>query len=145
MQAITDYTRHNYRDINRNLLDGIVTEQAAELIEVVNSLPTLPGMTHRTFWVNDIAEYADRLKSSKTITFAAFSSTSRMQAVAKQFNGNVKLIIQGKTGRDIAAMSDNPAEQETLYLPGLTCSIAKVKIVKIGGKVWSVEAELVER
>ena len=57
----------------------------------------------------------------------------------------MKLTIQGKTGRDIAAMSDNPIEQETLYLPGLTCSIAKVKTVKIGGKVWSVEAELVER
>lgn len=144
MQAITEYTRSTYRDINRNLLAGIVTDQAAELLEVVATLPPTPGATYRTFWVDDIADYAARLKASRTVTFAAFSSTSRSSVVASRFNGNVRFTIQGKAGRDIAAMSDKPAEQETLYLPGLTCQIVKVRTVKNGGKVWSVEAELIE-
>ena len=144
MQTITEYTRSTYRDINRNLLEGVVTEQAAELIEVVESLPTMPGATYRTFWMDDIAEYVERLKAGKTVTFAAFSSTSRSSVVASRFNGNVRFTIQGRSGRDIAGMSDKPAEQETLYLPGLTCQIGKIRTVKIGGKVWSVEAELIE-
>lgn len=75
--------------------------------------------------------------------FAAFSSTSRSSAVARLFNGSVTLTIQGKTGRDIAPMSDKLTEQETLYLPGLICQVVKVKTVKVGGQVWSIEAELV--
>lgn len=144
MQAITEFTRSTYRDINHNLLNGIVTEQAAELIEIISNLPTLPGTTYRTFWMDGIAEYAERLRASRTITFSAFSSTSRSQAVAAKFNGNVKLTMVGKTGRDIAPVSDNPSEQETVYLPGLTCQIIKVKTIRIGGKVWAVEAELIE-
>ena len=143
MHTITEYTRSTYRDINRTLLTGVVTDQAAELIEVVASLPTTPGATYRTFWVDDITDYATQLRASKAITFAAFSSTSRSSAVASRFNGNVKLNIQGKTGRDVAPMSDKPAEQETLYLPGLICQIVKVRTVKIGGQVWSVEVELI--
>ena len=144
MQAITEYTRSTYRNINRALLLGSTNEQTAELIEVVASLPVMPGITYRTFWTDDIAGYVERLRASRTVTFAAFSSTSRSQAVARHFNGNVRFVIQGKSGRDIAAMSDKPAEQETLYLPGLTCQITKIKTVKVGGQVWSVEAELIE-
>ena len=144
MNLITDYTRSEYREINRDLLSGVSTTKAAELIEVVSSLPASPGVTYRTFWVDEVAEYVERLKSSKTVTFAAFSSASRLQAIANRFNGNVKLMIHGKTGRDIAPMSDKPSEQETLYLPALTCQIVKVRTIKVGGKVWSVEVELIE-
>ena len=144
MKPITEYTRSTYRDINRNLLAGVVTEQAAELIELVTELPTMPGVTYRTFYVDDIGHYVGLLKTSRIVTFAAFSSTSRSSVVASRFNGNVRLTIQGKTGRDIAPMSDKPAEQETLYLPGLTCQIVKIRTVEVSGQVWSVEVELIE-
>ncbi|GAA4458739.1 hypothetical protein GCM10023189_31450 [Nibrella saemangeumensis] len=144
MQIITEFTRSTYRDINRSLLAGVNTQQAIQLIDAVSGLPTLPGTTYRTFWVDDIAGYTEQLKTSKLITFRAFTSTSRSKGVAEQFNGNVRLTIEGKTGRDIAAWSDNLAEEETLYLPELTCRIKKVRTIKIGGKVWAVEAELVE-
>lgn len=144
MQIITEFTRSSYRDINRNLLQGVVTQGAAELIEAVASLPVAPGTTYRTFWVDNIAEYSEQLKASRTVTFAAFFSTSRIQAVAARFNGNVRLIIHGKNGRDIAPMSDNPNEEETVYLPGLTCQIVKVRTIKVGGQVWAIEAELIE-
>ena len=148
MNPITEYTRSNYRDINRNLLKGIVTDQATELIEAVTELPALPGTTFRTFWVDDIAAYAEWLAENRQgkqpLRFDAFTSTSRIQAVAKRFNGNVRLTIQGKNGRDIAAMSDAPTEQETLYLPGLTCQISKVRTFKAAGRVLSVEVELME-
>ena len=49
MRIITDYTREAYRSINQNLLRGIVTGQAAELIEAVASLPAVPGTAYRTF------------------------------------------------------------------------------------------------
>ncbi|GAA4463618.1 hypothetical protein GCM10023189_41840 [Nibrella saemangeumensis] len=144
MQIITDFTRSGYRDINRNLLGGVVTQQVTQLIEVVKSLPPLPGTTYRTFSIDDINGYVERLKTAKIITFAAFSSTSRASWVADRFKGNVRLTIEGKTGRDIALWSDSPAEQETLYLPGLTCQIKRVRTIKVGGKIWAVEAELVE-
>ena len=144
MRIITDYTRDAYRDINRNLFNGIVTDEAAELIEAVTDLPKLPGTTYRTFTVDDLNEYVASVKSSKTITFATFSSTSRLLPVANRFKGNVRLTIRGKTGRDIAPMSDSPNEQETLYLPGLTCQIIRLKRIKVGGQLWSVEIDLVE-
>lgn len=148
MQIITDYTRHAYRDINRSLLNGVITEQAAELIEAVGSLPALPSLTYRSFHVSDLPAYVEWLRAHKQtkqiLTFAAFSSTSRLRRVADRFRGNVRLVIQGKTGRDIAQFSDAPNEEETLYLPGLKCQITKLRTVKVGQQIWSVEIELTE-
>lgn len=143
MQAITDYTRHNYRDINRNLLSSIVTEQAAELIEIVSHLPTAPGTTYRAFWVDDLKAFSDMLQVGK-ISFRAFTSTSRSRAVAQQFNGNVRLTIEGQSGRDIAPFSDAPNEQETLFLPGRTFRVVRIKRNRIAGKIGSIDAELIE-
>ena len=42
MQTVTEYTPSSYREINHNLLVGVVTQQAAELIDVVANLPTTP-------------------------------------------------------------------------------------------------------
>ncbi len=144
MQAITEYTAHAYRSINRSLLGGVITQQANELRDALNRLDPLPGTTYRTFWVDELEQYATALKTSQTITFDSFVSTSRLAEVAAKFKGNVKLTIQGRTGRDIAPFSDSPAEQETLFLPGLTFQIKRVRVVKIGGRVLVVEAELIE-
>jgi hypothetical protein len=147
-QSITDYTRDAYRAINRDLRNGIVTDQAAELIEAVSSLPAISGTTYRSFTIDDLSSYETLLKAKKNdgqpITFDAFSSTSRSQSIANRFNGNVRLVIEGKTGRDIAPMSDAPQEQETLYLPALTCLIRSVTTAKVGGKLWSITVVLTE-
>lgn len=42
VQTVTEYTPSSYREINHNLLVGVVTQQAAELIDVVANLPTTP-------------------------------------------------------------------------------------------------------
>lgn len=144
MQIIAAYTREAYRTINHNLRQGIVTDQAAELVETLNTLPAAPGTTYRTFYVSEIDRYVGQLKQSPTLTFAAFTSTSRKQAVAAKFNGNVRMTIVGKTGRDIAPFSDAPAEAETLYLPGLLVRVKKLKTIKVGGKVWGIELEVYE-
>ena len=144
MNIITAYTRDAYRDINRNLLNDVVTQQAAELIEALNQLPPMPGATYRTFWTDDLTAYAEWLKSQKVITFPAFTSTSRLQAIANRFNGNVKLTIQGITGRDIGPFSHAPHEAETLFLPARRLRVKRVKVTKVAGRIGIIEAELIE-
>lgn len=144
MNIITAYTCDAYRDINRNLFNGVVTEQAAELIEALSQLPAMPGTTYRTIWIDDLNAYADWLKNQKVITFNAFASTSRIQSVAVRFNGNVKLTIQGISGRDIAPFSHAPHEAETLFLPARRLRVKRVKVVKVAGRIGVIEAELVE-
>lgn len=143
MQIITDYTRDAYRDINRSLLNGIVSEQAAQLIEAISDLPAKPGTTYRTFWVDDLEGFIETLKA-RQIVFEAFTSTSRSQYIAGKFRGNVRLTIEGYSGRDIAPYSDAPNEVETLYLPGRTFRVRRVKVQKIAGKIGVIEADLVE-
>ena len=143
MQTITDYTRSTYRSINRNLLAGITTEQVSELIEAVNSLPTFPGATYRTFWIDDLKSFIETLRVGQ-IRLKPFTSTSRSQAVANKFNGNVKLTIQGKSGRDISPFSDAPAEVETLLLPGCNLRVTRVRTKKVGDHIIAVEADLIE-
>lgn len=143
MQAITEYTTHNYREINRNLRNGIVTDQAAELIEVVSQLPAMPGLTYRTFWLDDLTEFVTTLRAG-VVRFRPFTSTSRSQAVAARFNGNVWLTIDGRSGRNIAPFSDAPAEVETLFLPGCVFRVVRVKQSRIAGKVGRIDVELIE-
>ncbi|MGF7219055.1 hypothetical protein GGR92_005235 [Spirosoma lacussanchae] len=144
MKIIREYTKSAYRDINRNLRNGIVTEQAAELVEAVSKLPQTPAITYRAFWMDDIGGYVQWLRSNKVITFDAFTSTSRDRRVANDIRGNVMMTITGKTGRDIVAYSKYRHEQEVLYLPGLRCRITKLNTVKVAGKLWSVTLELKE-
>ena len=143
MQVITEYSRHNYREINYNLRNGIVTEEAAKLIEVVNQLPAMPGPTYRTFWLDGLTEFVATLRAG-VVRFRAFISTSRSQAVAARFNGNVWLTIDGKSGRDIAPFSDAPVEVETLFLPGCVFRVVRVKQSKIAGKVGRIDVEMIE-
>ncbi|MBO0937860.1 hypothetical protein J2I47_14980 [Fibrella sp. HMF5335] len=141
MQIITDYTREAYRPINRNLLQGIATEQAKTLFNAVAALPMMPGTSYRTFTVDNIEQYVEQIKRSPVLTFAAFSSASRLQPVALKFGGNVRLTIEGKTGRDIAVYSDAPREAETLFLPALNLRIRRLKTVKVAGQIVAVEIE----
>ena len=144
MQIITEYTREAYRSINRNLLQGIVTEQANTLSNAVAALPTMPGTSYRTFTVDNIEQYIEQIKRNPVLTFAAFTSNSRLQLVALKFGGNVRLTIEGKTGRDIAPYSDAPREAETLFLPALQVRVRKIKTLKVGGQVVAVEVAVQE-
>ena len=144
MQIITDYTREAYRSINRTLLQGVVTEQANTLFDAVAALPLMPGTSYRTFTVDSIEQYVEEIKRSPVLTFVAFTSTSRLLPVALKFGGNVRLTIEGKTGRDITPYSDAPREAETLFLPALQVRVRKIKKLRIGGQVVAVEVEVQE-
>ena len=143
MHLSTDYTRDAYRDINRSLLNGVVTEGAAQLIEALSDLPAMPGKTYRTFSVDNLEEFAQMLKTG-IIRFRAFTSSSRSAFVANQFNGNVQLTIDGFSGRDVAPFSDAPNEVETLFLPDRVFRVKRVRVKKFMGVLGSIEAELTE-
>ena len=144
MQIITEYTREAYRSINRNLLRGVVTEQANTLFDAVVALPLMPGTSYRTFTIDNIEQYVEEIKRSPVLTFAAFTSTSRLQPVALRFGGNVRLTIEGRTGRDIAVYSDAPREAETMFLPALQVRVRKIKTLRVGGQVVAIEVDVQE-
>lgn len=145
MEAIRNYTAHAYRQINSGLLKGQQPEGAAELAAALSALPAAAGTCFRTIWVDELDAYAAQVKASKALCFPAFTSTSRSEATARRFNGNVLFRIEGRTGRDIARYSDAPAEAETLFTMGTTFVVKSVKAKKIAGRVFSLEISLIEK
>lgn len=142
--SIKSYTESGYRMINRSLLKGVTTQEAEELAEAISTLPSFSGVSFRSIHIDEIGFYLNSLKANSEITFAAFSSTSQSEKVAAAF-GNVLFTIQGKTGKDISAYSDAPAEKEILFTAGTTFVVKAVKAIKIAGRVYGLQVKLSEK
>ncbi len=149
MEVIRQYTGFESRRLNAVLNRGEHPEGADELNAALQSLPALPGTAFRTIWVDDLDRYLAERKIARTITFPAFTSTSRSEIQARRFSGNVLFRIEGKSGRDIAPFSERPWEAETLFPAGMTFWVQKIKINKLTGpggvpQLWSLEIHLIE-
>lgn len=141
--AIKSYTESGYRHINRNLLKGVTTPEAITLTEALATVAPVAATTFRGMNIDEVDSYFASLKKGETLSFATFLSTSRNQAIAEKF-GNVQFTITGKSGRDIANLSDAPAEQEVLFPAGSSFIIKAVKATKVAGRVFRVFITLSE-
>lgn len=135
--AIKSYTESGYRHINRNLLKGVTTPEATTLAEALATVTPVAATTFRGMNIDEVDSYFVSLKKGETLSFATFLSTSKSQAIAEKF-GNVQFTITGKSGRDIANLSDAPAEQEVLFPAGATFVIKAVKATKVAGRVFKI-------
>lgn len=72
------------------------------------------GVKERGFQ-GDFSKWIDGLQAGVVIDEPGFMGASL--AVEQSLRGRVKLIIMGKNGRDISALSNKPEQQEILYLP----------------------------
>lgn len=116
-KAIRDYTAMNGSLINDKLRAGTAKAddlaQAASIDEGLKQLPAAQGTVWRG--IDDVsdADLGDYLRVGAIVTEPAFTSASRKASRAR--GGDVEMIIQSLTGKDVSIYSEHPNEQEVLF------------------------------
>lgn len=142
--AIYDYTRgdvSDYRQLNKHLRDGNLSEFEQALSELISSglskMPTVELSAYRTVRLNktNLKDWLETAQNGSVKTFDAFTSASSdrrtiidmMGHRAERINSNetdVLMVIKGKSGRRLGGLSmfngknGNPNQHEILFDKG---------------------------
>jgi hypothetical protein len=117
--ALRYYTTRHYLFMNNCLRDpggctGEIRRRADLVSAALTKLEPHPGVTYRG--VQYSAEVLAAYRPGRVITERGFTSTSRNIDVAQEsFGGNTLLVIEGRTGRNVAPYSLFASEAEILY------------------------------
>jgi hypothetical protein len=97
--------------------DDRLVQWGRMLSGALGRLPARPGTSYRGVDVTPalLARF-EALAPGDVVRFAGFTSTSSVETSA--LAGEVMLVIRGRTGRDISALSLTPQEREVLFGPG---------------------------
>ena len=136
--------RDKLDDSERLQIEQEAMRHVNKSVEGLAKLPDIHTTVYRGIGLSD-KDFADQYQKDKTLTFAAFTSTSKTISTAQQFanmnsgSGNVGIIaiMQVTKGKDIDPLSANPGEKEVLLAP-----YSKFKINDIldkGNKVYEVK------
>ena len=119
--AIFTYTSNDYKDMNGMLL-GLITPdgeekeeleiKCAQTAEALKKLPAYIGVTRRgeRSWPGVDDQYV----KDNVFTVKSFWSSG----VGFKFSGKYQISIDGKSGKDVASISNYPNESEVLFSPG---------------------------
>ncbi|MFC5408019.1 ADP-ribosyltransferase [Larkinella bovis] len=140
LAAINIYSSVEYFDLNRWLRHGSKDENEflGALKRVLSAglkhMKRYKGTAYRgtDLPADVIADYRKALKDGKPITHLAFTSTSRTSG--KEFNGNVKYVIESINGRSIEKLSQFESEQEILFDAGTQFKVLEVS--DVGGVTY---------
>ncbi|MFD4407401.1 ADP-ribosyltransferase [Nocardia sp. NPDC058499] len=123
--AINSYTGMGFKDINQVLRNPLVDPDPAQqaridaLNEALGKLPNHEGPVTRH--TNLPPHILDQYQEGKTVTEAAFTSTSKNPAGANTLwpeASSVEMQIISKTGKDVSSLSKSPEEMEVLFASG---------------------------
>jgi hypothetical protein len=119
--ALQYYTTSYYAPMNRCLRDpgtctGPIRQRAEAVSVALAKLSPEPAVTYRgvQFSADALAAY----RPGRVVTERGFTSTSLDVTVAQGFGGNTLLVIEGRTGRNVAPYSMYASEAEILYDKG---------------------------
>lgn len=133
-RVIAAYTGSHYRALNQALRTasaGTAQKRVEKLLNEALTLgPAYKGSVYRGLSLSGserasfIARHKMALANGSAVGHAQFNSTSR--ASGSSFGGNIRLVIESKTGVHVKPISLHPGEDEVLFR-----SDAKFKVVKI--------------
>ncbi len=133
VMGIYSYTTNDiYRKLNKVLRSSKATasekKQYAPIVKIINAglkkLPNYKGQVVRFEKKKSISRFG----VGKVKTFKAYTSSSKKKGFC--WSGNVKMVIQSKTGKYIAPMSAYNSEDEVLFAPNTKFKVTKVVKVK---------------
>ncbi len=130
--AIRAYTHRFWKDINAALRNG----REASLSDLervilhcsVSGLNRMPKVARPVFRETTYsAKILEDHKVDAVVGYAAFTSTTKEEAVLARFPGNTRMMISTFTGRDIAWLSEHEDEEEILLIPGACMRVEKIE------------------
>ncbi len=139
-RAFGEYTSGGFSAIrncleNRGTCKGITKSHLSALKTAMKKAPKFEGVSYRGLNLSkgEAVDFLAGIKKNSGLTDKSFMSTSRSLPAARSFSQKkgkaVRIILklEGKTGADIATISDVPRELEVLFSPG-----SKFKLKSIG-------------
>jgi phage-related protein (TIGR01555 family) len=132
MAMLKAYTGSAYGPVNKALRKGSWTLQQHLYTNTVNrALKKLPSYTETTKRGTELdVAHQSLYVEGHVVEERAFTSTSK----GKGWGGNTQYVIQGKSGRDVQAISNHKSEAEVLYPARTFFRVTKVK-GKPGGQM----------
>ena len=131
--AINIYTGKAYKDLNKELREGTISEKNKSFETILNSALDKLNPINDTIYrgVNlpesAIKNYIEAFNSNTDITEKAFTSTSFDKNVAIMFSKAVSFEIKSKTGRDITELSKfGWKESEVLFKSGTNFKVTGI-------------------
>lgn len=133
-RVIAAYTGHYYRELNLSLRTASASAAQKKVEALLNEAlalaPAYKGTVYRGLSLSGaeraafIATHKAAQASGSAVGHAQFNSTSRSSG--SSFGGNVRLVIQSKTGVHVKPISLHPGEDEVLFGSG-----AKFRVTEI--------------
>ena len=139
-RSLSNYTQSTFRLMNDRMLNGTLREAERPVVDRVMSalqkFPTFEGRTYRNVRFDTEEKYNDFLAkhaAGKTVPLKAFTSTSKRPNGYPLFGDYVAhMVIDGKSGADIADTYSIPRQQEVILLPGTEIEITSVTTANDG-------------
>lgn len=107
-------------------LSGDQQKQVSRLDSAIGKLPTYEGRTYRGVRFNSAEEKAQFIAAHQPgakVEYKQYTSTSKNPSVA---SGDVRIVVEGRSGRDISGRSQDKPEQEVLYPRGSQFEVTRV-------------------
>lgn len=132
--TLENYTEWLFKRLNKELFTDTLREEhqpmVDRLVSALKKFPTFEGTTYRNLKFENEADYnkflADHAEG-QTVPITAFASTSKRPNGYPKFGEYVvHMVIDGKTGADIADTYGIPRQQEVILLPGTEIKVTKV-------------------
>jgi len=133
-RVIAAYTGHYYRELNLSLRTASASAAQKKVEKLLNEAlalgPAYKGTVYRGLSLSGaeraafIATHKAAQASGSAVGHAQFNSTSR--SAGSSFGGNLRLVIESKTGVHVKAISLHPGEDEVLFGSGAKFRVNRV-------------------
>ena len=148
--SLGNYVKTLFRVLNNRLYSGTMSDKDQPMVDRITSalkkFPTFDGKTYRNLSFQDESSfnaYLSEFAQGNTVTLKAFTSTSKRPNGYPKFGDYVvHMIIEGKSGADIADTYGIPRQQEVIFLPGTQLKINSIGTANDGHPIlYTQEAE----
>lgn len=140
-RVIAAYTGSYYRELNASLRNGSASASQKKLEALLNEAlslaPVYKGTVYRGLSLSGteraafLANHRAAMASGQAVKHGQFNSTSR--DASRSFGGDIRLVIESKTGVHVKAISLHPSEDEVLFPSNARFRV--LEVTESGGRV----------